>query len=67
MNGESFDGWELGIGKTSKIGKGDLTIKGKAVYWPDKEDSFTVSDTFMVKNVNDNTTTYYLTVGYSFK
>jgi len=67
INGESFDGWELGVGKTIRLGEGDLSIKGKVVYWPDKVDSFTVSDTFKVENINDSATTYYLAFGYSFR
>lgn len=67
VSGESFDGWEFGLGKTTRVGAGNLTIKGKAVYWPDKEDSFVVSETFDVKNINTNTTTLYVTVDYSFR
>ena len=61
INGEFFDGWKFGLGKTTGAGTGDLTIKGKAVYWPGKEDSFVVSETFNVKNINTNTTTLYVT------
>ncbi|MCU7927951.1 MAG: TonB-dependent receptor [Candidatus Thiodiazotropha sp. (ex Dulcina madagascariensis)] len=67
INGEAFDGWELGLGRTTRLGKGDLLIKGKAVYWPDKEDSFVVSETFNVKNINEDSTTFYLTLDYSFR
>lgn len=67
INGETFDGWEFGFGRAMQLSSGSLTVKGKAVYWPDKEDSFVVSDTFDVKNINDETTTFYVTLDYSLR
>lgn len=67
ISGEAFDGFELGVGKTTRMKSGDLSVKAKAVYWPDKEDSFVVSETFDVKNINNDSTTFFLTAGYSFR
>lgn len=65
--GEAFNGWELGLGKSTRLASGDLTVQGKAVYWPDQSDSFTVSETFHVQNINDHPTTFYVTLEYAFR
>ena len=57
----------MGIGKTTVFDQGELTVKGKSVYYPDKENSFVVSESFDVKNVNTNSSILYFTVDYSFK
>ena len=64
---ESFDAWEVGAGKTTVFDQGELTVKGKSVYYPDKENSFVVSESFDVKNVNTNSSILYFTVDYSFR
>lgn len=64
--GESFDGFEAGGGRTFASISGELTIKAKAVYWPNKEHSFVVDETFSVKNINDSSMSYYVTLDYSF-
>lgn len=66
INGESFDGYELGGGKTFRVGGGALNISAKAVYYPDKVNEFTVSEAFNVQNNYDETTSLYLTARYMF-
>jgi len=66
INGENFDGFEFGGGKAFRIGDDQLELSAKAVYWPDKVNEFTVSDTFTVQNNNDESTNVYLTARYTF-
>ncbi len=67
INGESFDGYELGGGKTFRFGNGSaLNLSAKAVYYPDKVNEFTVNETFNVQNVYNKSTSTYLTVRYTF-
>lgn len=65
--GESFDGFEFGAGKMFKLGAGELNIKGKAVYLPDRFNKFVVSETFSVENNYDDNAAYYLTINYRYK
>jgi iron complex outermembrane receptor protein len=64
MNGESFDGFEIAAGKIFKIGENSLNLNAKAVYYPDKENEFTVNETFNVQNNYTKTTSFYLTAEY---
>jgi hypothetical protein len=66
MNGESFDGFEIGAGKTLKIGGNSLTLNAKAIYYPDKNNKFTVNETFNVQNNYTKSTSIYLTAQYGF-
>lgn len=67
INGESFDGYEVGGGKTFRFGGGGaLNLSAKAVYYPDKVNEFTVSETFNVQNNYDKSTSLYLTARYTF-
>jgi hypothetical protein len=67
MNGESFDGYELGGEKKFRFGDGRaLNLSAKAVYHPDKINEFTVNETFNVQNNYDKTTSLYLTARYTF-
>jgi hypothetical protein len=66
INGESFDGYELGGGKIFRLGEDRLKLSAKAVYCPDKVNEFTVNETFNVQNNNEETMNYYLTASYLF-
>ncbi|MFA0809450.1 TonB-dependent receptor plug domain-containing protein [Microbulbifer epialgicus] len=67
VNGEPFDGYEIGAGKTFMFNGGsDLSISGKIIYHPDEVNEFTVSETFNVQNNYDDATSLYLTARYSF-
>lgn len=66
INGESFDGFELGAAKAFKSINGLFKISLKAVYCPDKVNEFTVSDSFKVQNNDEGNMNYYLTARYSF-
>jgi iron complex outermembrane receptor protein len=66
INGESFDGFELGGSKLFRFGEGMLKLSAKAVYYPDRVNEFTVSETFNVQNNNEKKMNYYLTAKYSF-
>lgn len=66
INGESFDGFELGAGKLFKFGGSELELSAKAVYWPDKVNEFTVSETFNVENINEQSTTAFVSARYTF-
>lgn len=66
INGENFDGFEFGGGKSYNLGGGRLEIDAKAIYTPDKINEFTVSETFNVQNNNTETTNFYVTARYTF-
>ena len=66
INGENNDGFEIGAGKAIALGKGHLEFAGKAVYTPDRNNEFTVSETFNVQNNNSESINYYVTARYTF-
>ena len=66
INNENFDGFEFGAGKVFKFSGSELELSAKAVYWPDKNNQFTVSETFNVQNNNDETTNAFVTARYKF-
>ncbi len=64
---ETFDAYEWGLGKRLAFDDGDLVVKGKVVYQPDKENSFVVSDTFNVQNNYENAASYFVTFDYAWR
>ena len=64
ISGEAFDGFEAGLGKRTKVLGGELDLKGKLVYYPDKVDSFTVSETFSVQNINDDSLSVFVSISF---
>lgn len=66
INGQSFDGFEFGLGKTNRVAGGKFTVKGKLVYLPDTKNSFTSSESFSVQNNYDDSASVYLTLGYTY-
>ncbi|MBX2807150.1 MAG: hypothetical protein KTR20_00830 [Cellvibrionaceae bacterium] len=66
--GESFDGWEAGLGKHTGLGRGEMAINGKLVYWPNAQSSLTHSaHAAPIKNIHASKTAVYLTVNYMLK
>ena len=66
INGEAFDGYEFGLGKSFKMPEGAFEVDAKAIYWPDKVSEFTVSETFNVQNNSNESTNFYVTARYIF-
>jgi iron complex outermembrane receptor protein len=64
---ESFDGFEFGAGKKFTLAGGEINIKGKAVYLPDRFNKFVVSEAFSVENNYDDNTALFLTINYRYK
>ncbi|MBX2808165.1 MAG: TonB-dependent receptor [Cellvibrionaceae bacterium] len=66
--GESFNSWEVGLGKHYRLGKGGLALNGKVVYWPDSENSFIHHEhDSKMHNTNDRDTAIYLSMHYMLK
>lgn len=67
IKGETADAYEIGLGKDFRFNSGTFTLKGKAVYQPDKEEAFTSSETFMVKNIYKDNTGFFITAEYNLE
>ena len=67
IQGDKYSAFELGVGKTSRFGDNRFTVKGKVVYTPERKHSFTSSETFAVQNINDQRTSFYVTMEYAFE
>lgn len=66
INNENFDGFEFGAGKVFNLSGSELELSAKVIYSPDKNNEFTVSETFNVQNINDETINSFVTVRYNF-
>lgn len=66
INGESYDGYELGGGKRTIVGGAHLDTAIKWVYQPDLEHAFTVSERFNVENNHTSPSTIMARVKYEF-
>jgi len=66
INGEAFDGYELGGGKQFIVNGHGLEFSGKAVYYPDLNHKMTVTETFNVENNSTSPWTFYLSTRIDF-
>ena len=66
INGEAFDGYEIGGGKQYIINGHGLEFSGKAVYYPDLNHKMTVNETFNVENNSTSPWTFYLSTRIDF-
>lgn len=66
INGEAFDGYEIGGGKQYIINGHGLEFSGKAVYYPDLNHKMTVNETFNVENNSKSPWTFYLSTRIDF-
>jgi outer membrane receptor protein involved in Fe transport len=67
IQGESADAYEFGLGRDFRFNTGTFTLKGKVVYRPDKVEEFTSSETFAVKNIYSDSTSFFITAEYRLK
>lgn len=67
IQGESADAFEFGLGRDYRFNTGTFTLKGKVVYRPDKVEEFTSSETFAVKNIYGDSTSFFITAEYRLK
>ncbi len=66
IQGEAYDGFELGGGKMIRLHKANADIAVKWIYQPDLHHSFTVSEQFAVENNHASPSTLMLRVKYEF-
>jgi iron complex outermembrane receptor protein len=66
MDGEAYDAFETAINKTFKAMAGDLNIGLRVLYRPDKEYKLSSTDAVDIKNIQNESASYYLTTSYTF-
>jgi len=66
INGEAYDGYELGGGKVVRLHGSNLDLAVKWIYQPDLNHQFTVSETFSVENNMTSPSTLIGRIRYEF-
>ncbi|MFT7224292.1 MAG: iron complex outermembrane receptor protein [Cellvibrionaceae bacterium] len=67
---ESFEAYELGLGKDIKLNPGSLTISGKFIYQPDKTEKISFEDENpdespgFISNSNNSSVTFFLNIDF---